>query len=259
MLMRSRRRILVVEDNDELRMLVADFLSSYYEVVQAADGEIASEWLETGEGDLIIADIMMPGKDGVTLLREVKENVATSHIPFVLLTAKTDIASKLEGTGSGADLYFEKPVDLNLLALAIGNIFSRQNKLREHYSKNYFVESSELSQNEHDNAFLKKLIDTIDRNLAEPVIDVNFIASELSMSRRKLYSKVKALTDKSIVEFILNYRMRKAARLIIEEDLSMRQVMERVGIKSQAYFTNAFKKEFNQTPSAFAKANSKRP
>ena len=258
MLMRTRKMILVVEDNDDLRILLSNFLSSEYEVVQAADGLAAAEWLEENEADLIISDIMMPRKDGVALLREVRENIATSHIPFILLTAKTDISSKLEGTGSGADLYFEKPVDLNLLMLSVGNIFNHQNRLREYYSRNYFVESSELSQNEHDNAFLKKLIDTIDRNLAEPVIDVHIIASELSMSRSKLYSKVKMLTGKSIVEFILNYRLRKAARLIIEQDMSIRQVMDNVGIRSQSYFTRAFKEEFGETPSVFAKQHKKR-
>lgn len=259
MLIQTRKRILLVEDNSDLRMLIADFLSSEYEVVQAADGLVASEWLATGEADLIISDIMMPGKDGVALCREVKESIATSHIPFILLTAKTDIASKIEGTGSGADLYFEKPVDFNLLTLSIGNIFSRQNKLREHYSKNHFVDSGQFAQNRHDNTFLKKLIDTIDRNLTEPVIDVGFIASELLMSRTKLYSKVKALTGKSIVELILNYRMRKAARLILEEDMSIQQVMDGVGIRSRSYFTREFKEEFGETPSAFAKSHGKHP
>lgn len=259
MLLRTRKRILLVEDNDDLRMLIADFLSTEYEVVQSVDGIAASEWLDDNDADLIVSDIMMPRKDGVTLLREVKENIATSHIPFVLLTSKTDAASKLEGAGAGADLYFEKPVDLNLLALSLGNIFSRQSKLREFYSKNYFVENGELSQNEHDNAFLKKLVEIIDRNLDRPVIDVSFIASELSMSHRKLYSKLKTVTGKSVIEFILDYRMRKAARLIIEEDMSIQQVMESVGIKSQSYFTRMFREAFDQTPSAFAKAHGKRP
>jgi len=132
-LMRTKKRILLMEDNDDLRRLIANFLSTHYDIVQTADGDEASEWLDTGEADLIIADIMVPGKDGISLCREVKENVDTSHIPFILLTAKTDIETKLEGTGSGADLYFEKPVDLDFLLLSIGNIFDRQSKLREYY------------------------------------------------------------------------------------------------------------------------------
>jgi AraC-like DNA-binding protein len=168
------------------------------------------------------------------------------------LTAKTEPEARIEGAGSGADIYFEKPIDLNFLLLSIRNIFKHQQNLREYYARNYYVDSAELSANERDNAFLKKLIEIIDINLSQPNIDVNSIASELSMSRSKLYSKVKMLTGKSIVEFTLNYKLRKAARLIIEQDWSLFQVMEQVGIRSQSYFINVFKKEFGETPSAFA-------
>jgi AraC-like DNA-binding protein len=174
------------------------------------------------------------------------------------LTAKTGLESQIEGAGSGADIYFEKPLDFNLLLLSIQNIFKRQQNLREYYAKNYYVDSAELSANEQDNAFLKKLITIIDANLAQPNIDVNYIASELSMSRSKLYLKVKTLTGKSIVEFILNYRLRKAARLIIEQNISMLQVMEKIGVRSQSYFTSAFKKEFGETPTAFVAKHKKK-
>lgn len=251
-LFRDKKRIMIVEDNNDLRALLVNFLSQHFETEEATNGVEASQLLENMEFDLIISDIMMPLKDGVTLCKEVKSDVNTSHIPFVLLTAKSDLESKLEGVDSGADLYFEKPIDFSLLLLSVQNIFKHQQSLREFYSKNYFVDSAELSSNEQDNAFLKKLVDVIDVNLTQPNIDVNFIASELSMSRSKLYSKVKTLTDKSIVEFILNYKLRKAARMIIEQDMSMRQIMEEIGMKSQSYFTNAFKKEFGDTPSTFA-------
>ncbi|MDR1717724.1 MAG: helix-turn-helix domain-containing protein [Prevotella sp.] len=250
--LRNKKRILIVEDNADLKILLSNFLSQHYEIISAADGVEASCILEDTDVDLILSDIMMPLKNGVELLREVKEDINTSHIPFILLTAKTGLESKIEGAGSGADIYFEKPVDLNLLLLSIQNIFKRQQNLREYYAKNYYVDSAELSANEQDNIFLKRLIETIEVNLNQPNIDVNYIASELSMSRSKLYSKVKTLTDKSIVEFILNYRLRKAARLIIEQDMSILQVMDKVGIKSQSYFSKAFKIEFGETPAAFA-------
>lgn len=253
--LRDKKRVLIVEDNMDLRKLIGDFLSPHYEVTEAANGWAASKFLESHDTDLVISDIMMPLKDGVTLCQEIKSNVNTSHIPVILLTAKTGIEARLEGAGSGADIYFEKPADLNLLLISIQNVFKQQDNLRQYYAKNYFVDSAELSANEHDNHFLKNLIDIIDKNLAKPVIDVEFIASELSMSRSKLYSKLKTLTGKSIVEFILNYRMRKAARMIIEEDMSIKQVMDVIGIKSQSYFTKVFKNEFGDTPSVFAQRN----
>ena len=119
------------------------------------------------------------------------------------------------------------------------------------------MDSSELSTNQQDNKFLKKFIEILDQNIDQPEMDVNYIASELSMSRSKLYSKIKSMTDKSIVEFILSYRLRKAARLIVEEDISMREVMEQIGIESQSYFTRTFKKEFGDTPTAFATKHKK--
>lgn len=249
---RNKRRILIVEDNADLLKLIADYFSVDYEIVTALDGVEASEKLAETEIDLIISDIMMPRKDGITFCQEVKSNMETSHIPVILLTAKTGTESKIEGAHAGADVYFEKPIDLSLLLLSVNNVFEHQRKLKEYYSKNFYVDNPELSANEQDNKFLKQLIDIIDKNIDQSSLDVSYIASELSMSRSKLYTKIKALTDKSIVEFILNYKMKKAARLIIEQNISMRQVMDQIGIESQAYFTNAFKKEFGETPTSFA-------
>lgn len=256
-LLRNKKRILLAEDNDDLRILIADSLSEEYDVVQAADGLAASELADDMDVDLIISDIMMPLKDGVTFCAEIKSNINTSHIPFILLTAKTGLESKIEGADSGADIYFEKPIDLNFLKLSLQNIFKHQQQLKEYYAKNYFADSSELSSNEQDNKFLKKFIEIIEDNIDQSDMDVNYIASELSMSRSKLYTKIKTLTDKSIVEFILSHRLRKAARLIIEENMTMREIMVQIGIESQPYFTNAFKKEFGETPTAFASKHKK--
>ncbi|MDR3118435.1 MAG: response regulator [Mediterranea sp.] len=254
----DRRRILIVEDNDDLRTLMSGFLSLHYEIVEAANGVEALQILKETEVNLILSDIMMPHKDGIALCREVKTDVNTSHIPVILLTAKSEPESRMEGADSGADMYFLKPIDFNLLLLSIQNMFKHQQNLREYYSKHYYAESAELSMNEQDNTFLKKLSRIIDTNLNQPNIDVNYIASELSMSRSKLYSKVKMLTGKSIVEFTLDYKMRKAARLIIEQDMSMHEVMIKIGIRSQSYFTSSFKQEFGETPSAFAAKHRKR-
>lgn len=248
----SRNKILLVEDNADLRKLIADSLIDTYDVIEAEDGVVASELLNKFEIDLILSDIMMPRKDGIEFCSEVKGDIDTSHIPFIILSAKTTVESKIEGADSGADIYFEKPIDFQLLKITIGNVFKQRDILREHYAKNYYAESSELTISEKDNTFLKDFIAIIDKNIDKSDMDVNTIALEMSMSRSKLYKKVKGITGKSIVEFILNYRLRKAARLIIEEDLTMREVMIHIGIESQPYFTNAFKKEFGKTPTQFA-------
>lgn len=253
----NKKKLLIAEDNEDLRILIAESLSDEFLVMQACDGLEALKLIAETEFDVIISDIMMPHKDGVSLCNDVKGDINTSHIPIILLTAKTSLESKIEGVDSGADLYFEKPIDLTYLKLSIQNIFRNRQQLKEHYAKNYYADSSELSSNEQDNKFLKQFIAFIEANMEQSEMDINLIAGELSMSRSKLYTKVKSLTGKSVVEFVLNCRMRKAAKLIIEENMTMREVMMQIGIESQAYFTNSFKKIFGETPTSFAAKHKK--
>jgi len=249
---RENKRILIAEDNEDLRKLVTGFLSSYYDVVEASNGAVAANLIRDMEIDLIISDIMMPLKDGITLCYETKNDINSSHIPFIMFTAKTGQESELEGAESGADVYLEKPVNFDLLLQVIRNIFKQQESLKEYYVKHYFAGSTEIAVNRQYNAFLKKLYDLLDANLDNSELDVGFIASELFMSKSKLYAKLKSITGKSLVEIILNYRLRKAARLMIEKDLSISEIITFVGIESQSYFTRVFKKEFGETPAAFA-------
>lgn len=245
------KTILIAEDNVDLRMLIKSALKENYNIVGFNNGSNALEYLKNEDVDLIISDIMMPEMDGITFCKMIKENVETSHIPFVLLTAKTGIESRLEGSESGADLYFEKPIDLTLLKLSLSNIFKQQDVLREHYAKNYFADISEIATNREDSKFLNDVTSIIESYLDKSELDVNTIATEMMMSRSKLYSKIKSLTGKSIVEFILNYRLRKAAQLLTEGSISIQEAMFSVGIESRSYFTNSFKKEFGMTPSKF--------
>ena len=252
----TNKTLIIAEDNDDLRGLLKSSLSSIYKVVDFNDAKPAIEYLKSNDADMIISDIMMPEIDGITFCKLMKNNVETSHIPFILLTAKSGVESQLEGTESGADLYFEKPTDLNLLKAAISNIFKQQELLRNHYASNYFADVSEIATNREDDKFLKDVTGIIDSYLDKSELDVNTIATEMMMSRSKLYSKIKSLTGKSIVEFILNYRLRKAAKLLIENNITIQEAMYSVGIESRSYFTNSFKKEFGMTPSKFIEKNS---
>lgn len=256
-LLREKKRILLVEDNEDLRGLIAEHLRTVFDISEAGNGEEALKIAEELVVDLIVSDIMMPVMNGITLCKAIKENINSSHIPFVMLTARGGLENQMEGLDSGADAYFEKPIDFNLLKQTIRNIFHQQEKLKDYYARNYFVDSRELAANQQDNKFITRLIEIIESRIDQSDMDVNYIASELSMSRSKLYSKVKSLTDKSIVEFIRSYRLRKAATLLIEENLSIRETMERIGIESQSYFTRIFKAEFGMIPSVFIQQNSK--
>lgn len=254
---KDKKRILLAEDNDDLRNLIADYLSKDFEIIEAENGVIASNILKKIHIDLIISDIMMPEKDGITFCKEVKENIDFSHIPFILLTAKAGLDSKLEGADSGADIYLEKPIDFNLLRLSLRNVFNQQQQMRDYYAKNFFAESHELTTNKRESDFMREFISILDENLDKPQMDVNQIASELSMSRSKLYNKIKSITGNSIIEFIKSYRLRKAANLIIDTNLSMREIMILIGIESQSYFSRSFKKEFGETPTSFGAKHKK--
>ena len=251
------KKILIAEDNDDLRNLIAESLADDFVVMQARDGKEAMDLInEDTDFDLIISDIMMPRKDGVSLCYDIKNNVETSHIPFILLTAKTSLESKIEGVDSGADLYFEKPVDLTYLKLAIHNIFKNRQQVREHYARNFYADSSELSSNQQDTRFLKTLVDYINDHISEPDMSVMGIAEELHISKTRLLAKVKGLTGETVISFIANCRMRRAAKLIIE-GMSLRDAMTHVGIESQSYFSNLFKKVIGEAPSTFAAKHKK--
>ena len=218
-----------------------------------ANGQEALELLANKNIDLVLTDIMMPGINGIELSKKIKENIDSSHIPVVILTAKTGDENQIEGLYSGADIYLKKPVNKQILLLSLSNRFKQQARIREYYAKHYFAQTNdtETSINKRDAEFMKQLTEVIEKNLSNADIDVLQIASTLAMSRRTLYSKVKALTGQSVVEFIRNYRLRKAAQILAEEDISISMVMDRVGIDNASYFSRIFKKEFGESPSEF--------
>ena len=196
---------------------------------------------------------MMQRINGIELSKKIKENIDSSHIPVVILTAKTGDENQIEGLYSGADIYLKKPVNKQILLLSLSNLFKQQARIREYYAKHYFAQTNntDTSINKRDAKFMKQLTEVIEKNLSNADIDVLQIASTLAMSRRTLYSKVKALTGQSVVEFIRNYRLRKAAQILAEEDISISMVMDRVGIDNASYFSRIFKKEFGESPSEF--------
>lgn len=243
--------ILLVEDNHELRTFIKDALSDHYIILVAKDGEEGLQMARERYPNLIISDIMMPRMNGIDLCRQIKNNDQTRHIPFILLSAKDALESKLEGVESGADFYFSKPVSINLLLLTLRNIFIQQDKLKEHYTTGYQAEIKETVHTSKDKQFMDQLISVIESELTNPAFDVDQLCLHLNMSRTKLYEMIKRLTGQSIIEFIRTIRLNKAVYIMTHEDVSISEVIFRVGIQTQSYFTKAFKKEFGKTPSQF--------
>lgn len=247
----ASKYILLVEDNTELRTFLKEILGGIYNIIEAKDGREGLAAAKERFPDMIISDVMMPDMNGIELCKLIKNDEQTKHIPFILLTAKDSLAAKLEGIQSGADFYFSKPVSINLLLLTMRNVFLQQEKLKQRYTHDYHAEAKEEVHSSKDKQFIDELVKLIEAELTNPALDVDFLCDRLNMSRTKLYELIKRLSGQSIVEFIRTVRLNKAMYILTHEDVSISEVIMRVGIQTQSYFTKAFKKEFGKNPSQF--------
>jgi DNA-binding response OmpR family regulator len=248
---KTRKRILLVEDNQELRTFLKMAFENYYEVYEAGDGNSAVEIATEKVPDMIISDVMMPGMNGIELCKLVKEKFETSHIPFIILSAKDALDAKIEGMESGADFYFAKPLSVDLLLLTVNNIFDQSEKLKQRYVKDYLSEATELVHLEKDKEFFQKLIALIENNIQDPNLDVDFLCKHLYLSRTKLYQKIKSISDQSVGDFIRTIRLKKAVQIMTHEDITMNEVADRIGLQSNSNFSRAFKKEYGKSPMQF--------
>ena len=249
----SRLNILIVDDNDELRQFLRESLDRNYIISEAVDGKSGYDKAKEEFPDLIISDVMMPEMDGYEFCKKVKEDIEISHIPFLMLTAKDALDSKIEGIESGADFYFSKPLSIELLELTIRNIFTQKQKLKEKYLKDGYAEVKDLAHSSRDKLFLDELISIIESQLGNPEMNIAYVSTQIGMSRTKLYHKIKGLTGQSINDFIRTIRLKKAAQLMTEDNASISDIMYSVGIQTQSYFTRAFKNEIGKTPKQFLK------
>ncbi|WP_161662365.1 response regulator [Pedobacter sp. V48] len=247
----GKKRILIVEDNQELRSFLRQTLEKYYSVMEAADGNSGIDVAVNFVPDLIISDVMMPGMDGIEFCRIIKERFETRHIPFMILSAKDSLDTKLEGMESGADYYFAKPLSVDLLLLTVRNIFEQGAKLKQKYTNDYLSEATELVHSEKDKIFFKKMLDVIENNIQDPAMDVDFLCKHLFVSRTKLYQKIKSTSDQSVGEFIRSIRLKKAIQIMTHEDVAINEVVDRVGFQSSSNFSRTFKKEYGKSPLQF--------
>lgn len=249
----SKPRILLAEDNEELRELIKRRLCRNYDIVEAQDGEQALYLLGSNSIDLILSDWMMPHIDGIALCTQVKKNPQLAHIPFILMTVRNREYDRFEGYNAGAEVYIEKPVDFKLLASQINNLLSLREHFRKHYSENYFIDAPKELCTEEQNELMNKMTEILKRDIASTDMNVEDMAKELLISRRKLLTVVKECTGKSIVEYIRSYKMHYALHLFVKEGVSVKELPQKIGMESASYFTKAFKKEFGATPSAMLK------
>jgi DNA-binding response OmpR family regulator len=246
-----RESILFVDDNAELRQFLSDTLKAKYQIYEAEDGNAGFEMARQISPDLIISDVMMPGINGIEFCKRIKNDFETSHIPFVMLTGRDSLEAKLEGVGSGADVYLSKPISVDLLALTIRNILEQKRKSKERYLNDYYAEARGLVSSEKDKALLDKLYETLEEHLTNSDLDVEFLCGEVGVSKTRLFTKIKSITGQSIVEFIRTFRLKRSVQIMTEEAVPLNEVAYRVGFQDPSYFSKVFKKEFGKSPTQF--------
>lgn len=249
--------ILIIEDNDDLKEFLKNRLEGTYEVHTANNGNEGINKAFDIVPDLIISDIIMPGLSGLKIAETLKNDLRSSHIPIILLTAKSSIEDQIEGMKSQADLFISKPFNLTYLEESIVSLLKNRTILREHYISELPSESRSNTSNKLDRKFISEFTSIIEANLSNEDFSVDDIYKSLGISKIQLYRKTKALLGFNVNDYILTVRLQKAKYLLINEDLSISEIAYKVGFSSQAYFSTVFKSKFSLTPSEF-KESSKR-
>jgi signal transduction histidine kinase/AraC-like DNA-binding protein len=244
--------LLLVEDEAEVRAFIRENFESDFQIYEAADGKTGLEIAIRNDPDIIISDIIMPRMDGVEMCQKLKSDLRTSHIPLILLTARSSMESKMEGLGTGADAYLEKPFSLDLLKMQVGNILDNRKILRNKFSKELVLKPSEIAITPVDAQFLQKAIDIVEKHMADPDFGSDAFCHEIGMSRSQLHRKLKGLTSQPASEFIRTMRLERAVRLLEQSQLSIEEISMNVGFNSPAYFSKCFKNHFGKTPSEHA-------
>ncbi|RRB04325.1 hybrid sensor histidine kinase/response regulator transcription factor [Larkinella rosea] len=245
--------LLLVEDNQELLEFIRSSLPTHYHIYPATNGQLGLEQAFRQIPDLIISDVMMPGMDGFTLCRLIKEDPRTSHIPVILLTARSALESRLEGLAQGADDYLTKPFHLEELRLRVANLLERQHRLREQVRKALIQPDSPNNppNTPAPNPFLEQLYKLLDTYLDNSEFGVDELATQMHLSRQHLHRKLKTLTGLSISDFIRTYRLKRATQLLAQGQ-PVSQTAYAVGFESPAHFSRSFRQLYEMTPSEYA-------
>ncbi|WP_281336732.1 hybrid sensor histidine kinase/response regulator transcription factor [Flavobacterium eburneipallidum] len=244
-----KQKILVIEDNSELRKYLIDYLSDYYKVYDAENGEEGLKICKQIKPILCVADVMMPVMDGLEFCKQLKEDEFISHIPVVLLTALSENEDKVKGYEIGADSYLVKPFEPSLLKTVIENIIKSRAELKLKFSGEVESNVSLLTHSPIDEEFMTKVTHLINENLSDLDLSTDFLCDKMGVSYSKLYKKIKELTDLAPNEFIRTVRLKKAAEFLKSKKHNVSEVTDLVGFNDPLYFSRCFKKQFGFPPS----------
>ncbi len=248
--------ILIVDDDPDVRKFIRGTLEPDYTVIEAADGTSGLTMAKEHIPDLIVSDVMMPEIDGYELCETLKKDIATSHIPIILLTAKASVDSVVKGLDSHADDYITKPFNSKILLSRIKNLIELRRELQKTLQLQFLKVPDKIKVSSVDDLFLKKLRELIDKNLSDPDFRVDTLCEQLNMGRSTLFKKIKALTGEHPNQFILSYRLERGRQLLEENFGNTMDVAMDVGFNSSAYFAKCFKEKFGISPSSYQAAQS---
>ena len=249
--------ILYVDDNIELLENMAGYFSESYNIYTAENGEIGVEMASKLQPDVIISDIVMPTMNGLELCVIIKNDINTSHIPVILLTAQGDLDSQFKGVESGADYFIPKPFNIKLLNLTIKNLIETRNKFKNLFLSNKYEDAGDITTNNKDKEFIDKLLKYVNDHIEEDNLNIINIADEFSMSRSTFFRKVKVITGTTGKDFIDKVRLKKATSLLLESDLNISEIAYSIGHSNPQYFSKWFKSHCKMSPSEYILQNKK--
>ncbi len=251
--------ILIVEDNIDVRNFIKSIFTDKYKLYEAGNGKEAFTVTQSTHIDLIISDVMMPEMDGFEFCNLIKTDITTSHIPVILLTAKTSATHHKKGYLNGADVYITKPFDAKMLEIRVENLLQSRRSLIAKFRKDIILEPKKLTVTSTDEVFLKKALGIVEDNLSNSDFTIDLFISEMNMSRSVLYRKLKALTGQSITEFIRNIKLKRAGQLILNSQMNISEIAFDLGFNDLKYFRKSFQKLFNVLPSQYRMSQTNEP
>ncbi len=244
--------VLVVEDHEDVRAYIREYLETHYKVIEARDGAEGVDMAREAIPDLIVGDVMMPKMDGYEMCSALKEDERTSHIPVVLLTARAALEDKLVGLKTGADDYLTKPFDAMELLARVENLIESRRKLRERWTQTVVLRPRDIVATSIDQAFLEKALVVVEEHLGEENFSIEEFAQQMAMSRSQLHRKLHALTNQSASLFLRSVRLQRAAELLRQHAGNVAEIAYQTGFSSQAYFTRCFQARFGCSPKEYA-------
>jgi DNA-binding response OmpR family regulator len=247
----QRKKLLIVEDHKDMQLFVESILADKYEVIKADNGVEGLKKANTHTIDLIVSDVMMPEMDGLTFCKKIKSNIATSHIPVLLLTAKVLDESRIKGFEEGADAYLTKPFNPDLLLARIDNLFQQRELLKTAFNRDFMLTPEKVQLTSPDEELLQKIVEIMEEHMEDTDFNVNQMCKMVHLSHMHFIRKVKQLTGKKPIDLLKSFRLKRAKDLLLQNKLTISETAYKVGYDLPNSFSRAFKKEFGMSPKEF--------